>query len=352
MPRPDLHNSVQVQRNSCGKIGSPFYAALLSIALSNEDKNLPFWEVMDAWRGDPGSALLPLRLLAAVHDLVLDGRAGALALHFPAPEHPGDPHAAWPLLNELVAHERAFIEARLDDEIQTNEVRRCAVLLPGFFEIHRRSGGLPIHLAELGASGGLNLCWDQYGYRLGQSVWGDPDAELILETRCSGTLPPPAPLEVLSRRGCDIAPLDLCDASNRRRLMSFVWPDQFERLDRLRRAIDVAAEQQIDLVRSSAGDFVDQVLAQETVGAVKVIYHSIMWLYVPRLEREHIREAMASAGKRADSQTPLAWLRMEFDDDEQAALWLDYWPGAGHARERLAHCHYHGSSLDWIQAPT
>ncbi len=351
MPNDLVLEAVRGQIQSCSKIGSPFYAGLLEAALAEPRAELPFWNVMDAWTGNPLTALLPLRLLGAVHDLVLAERAGELALHFPRPQQPGDATAAWPLINELIARERAFVAARLNDELQTNEVRRCAVLLPGFLEIHRRSGGLPMHLAELGASGGLNLCWDRYRYALGDTTWGDPNAALLLETQWRGKAPPAgASLEVLSRRGCDISPLDLRVEANRRRLMSFVWPDQFERLELLRRALDVATHQSMEIVEQSAGDFVDDVLERETPDAVKVIYHSIMWLYVPHEEREHIRQAIAAAASSATAQSPLAWLRMEFDDAEHAGLWLDYWPGAGVERERLARCHYHGTSVEWIGA--
>ncbi len=73
-----------------------------------------------------------------------------------------------------------------------------------------------------------------------------------------------------------------------------------------------------------------------------------MWMYVPPAEREQIEAELQAAGQKATAANPLAWLRMEFVDDKHAALWLDYWPSNG--REKLANCHYHGTSIDWLAA--
>lgn len=42
------------------------------------------------------------------------------------------------------------------------------------------------------------------------------------------------------RRGCDLCPVDVNDERAALRLQSFVWPDQTERLQRLRAAMEVA----------------------------------------------------------------------------------------------------------------
>ncbi len=343
--------SVRFQQQSCGKLHSRFYADLLGCALADCEPDVPFWHVLDAWPGNPMAALLPLRLLGALHDLVLNGRASELAAHYPRPEleNSGDANSAWVELNDVIVRERAFIETRLDEEIQTNEVRRCAALLPGFLVINQRAQ-LPMNLAELGASAGLNLCWDHYHYALGTARWGDETSPLSLDTRWRGPTPPLSRIEVARRRGCDLSPLDLHNETDRRRLQSFVWPDHFERMDLLRRAIEAAKGQPIEVERSSAGDFVDEVLRERRPGEVTVIYHSIMWLYVPEEERERITEAISAAGRQATAESPLAWLRMEFVDGEKAALWLDYWPDhhTEHRREKLAHCHYHGTTIEWF----
>ena len=93
------------------------------------------------------------------------------------------------------------------------------------------------------------------------------------------------------------------EEADRRRLQSFVWPDQIERLELLQRAIDAASKLPIEVVPSTAGDFVDEVLRDQRPGEITVIYHSIMWLYVPSDEREHITEAINAAGRRATAES-------------------------------------------------
>jgi hypothetical protein len=352
MPKPSVVDSVRFQRGACLNLSSPFYAELLGCALDDAAEGIPFWDALDNWDGNPRSSLLTLRILGALHDLVLSGREASLAAAYPSEDFAGDPVTAWAELNSTIARNEAFIESRLDAQVQTNEVRRCAALMPGFLVVSKRAG-LPLRLAELGASAGLNLCWDMYRYQIGDVSWGNESAPLTLATTWHGDPPPMVPVEVRSRRGCDISPLDMSSEDDRRRLQSFVWPDQRERLTLLRRAIGAASKQQLDLVQMSAGDFVDEVLSDPPQGEVTVIYHSIMWLYVPENEQIRIAEAIERAGQRATHDSPVAWLRMEFVDGNSAALWLDYWPNPDgentpHVRERLADCHYHGTSVTWF----
>lgn len=351
MPKQSLVDSVQFQQASCGNLNSPFYSELFACALADTGPGTPFWEVLDAWTGNPVTARLPLRILGAVHDLVLAGRAEALAAEYPRPGVPGDAKAAWPLVNELITREWNFVASRLNDQVQTNEIRRCSALLPGFLEIARRAER-PLRLAELGASAGLNLCWDAYRYRLGTYEWGNEASAIALEIDWTGDAPPSARIEIANRKGCDISPLDMRIDDDRRRLRSFVWPDHPERMERLSAAIDAAANERLNIVKMSAGDFVDQVLSERRDGEATVIYHSIMWAYVPKAERDAITLAITRASESATADSPLAWLRMEAVAVNAAALWLDYWPdpsGAeGHIRERLAHCHFHGTSVDWF----
>jgi hypothetical protein len=351
MPKQALIDAVKFQQQSCKNIGSPFYCNLLACALNEPALELPFWDALDKFEGNPMSTLSTLRILGALHDLVLSGKAESLAATFPQDDCPGDAAKAWHELNAVIAKHRAFIDSRLKSQVQTNEVRRCAALVPGFLEVSARAG-LPLRLAELGASAGLNLCWDSYRYRFGDVEWGNDDALLTLETDWYGNPPKIGPIQIAGRRGCDLSPLDMADANDRRKLQSFIWPDQPARKNMIRRAIRATERTSPDLEKMPAGDFVADVLDARQHGEVTVIYHSIMWMYVPEEERRAITTAIEEAGRSATASNPLAWLRMEFVDSETAALWLDYWPSTAspHLRERLADCHYHGTSVRWYGA--
>ena len=64
--------------------------------------------------------------------------------------------------------------------VQTNEVRRSALLLPAFFLVSREAQGRPLYLLEIGTAAGLNLLWDRYGYDYGNGLRsGDLDLNPI-----------------------------------------------------------------------------------------------------------------------------------------------------------------------------
>ena len=76
--------------------------------------------------------------------------------------------AARASLDAAAGHRRAA--ARRTRSTQTNEVGRCAALLPALTQLAvdapgaPHGGGRPLGLVEVGASAGLNLLVDRYGY--------------------------------------------------------------------------------------------------------------------------------------------------------------------------------------------
>jgi hypothetical protein len=160
--------------------------------------------------------------------------------------------------------------------------------------------------------------------------------------------PPPigAPVRVIERLACDIAPVDLEDPPQRLRLRAYVWADQRERLSRLEGAIELARVHGPRVERADAAKWVRARLHEKVEGSATVLYHSIMWQYMPPATQEDIRASLEDAGDRATSAAPLVWLRFEpLDSISRPELRLTLWPGA---REfRLAVAHPHGGSVSW-----
>lgn len=333
------------QAEACDALGSPFTARLCRLLPGLLDAATETGRRVLAWPGDPRADALPLRLCGGLHRLVIAGRDPALAAAYP-PNDVGDDALSAAVAAALRRHDAA-LSAALDSPPQTNEIARSGMLLPGFLAVARQTG-LPLALAEIGSSGGLNLLFDRFSYRYGALSWGDPASPVRIEPEAR-PVPPPldGEIAVASRHGCDIAPIDVATTEGRTRVRSYVWADQDARLRRLDGAIALARLHPFSLEKADAADFVARRIAARPPGAAFVLFHSIMWQYLPRGTKDAIIGLLDEAGARATRAAPLARLRMEPRDprDGWATLSLTTWPG-GETR-RLAKCDFHGRWIEW-----
>ena len=127
-------------------------------------------------------------------------------------------------------------------------------------------------------------------------------------------------------------------------MLSFLWPDQTERIERLRAALDFAARVPIVLDTMDADDWLEQRLrGGPSSGVATVVFHSIVWQYLPNTTKEKVRAVLAAAGAEASPTNPLLWLRMEPAGPLLADLRLTTWPGG--AEEVVAEVGYHGAGI-------
>jgi len=335
------------QAEACDDLGSPFTARLCRM-LPALVAGTATGERLAGWSGDLRHDALALRLTGGLHRLMLTGADAGLAGAYP-PAEVDDAALAAAVRAAIVAHD-ALLAAHLDSPPQTNEVARSGMLLPGFLEIARQFN-LPLALNEIGASAGLNLFFDRFRYAYGDAVWGDIGSPVHLAPAVRGAAPDlSGALSVASRDGCDVSPVDSSAEDGRLRLTSYVWPDQPARLARLGGAIEIAAGHDGPLVREDADAFVARRLAARLPGQAFVLFHSIMWQYMPETTRQAIEDRMQAAGLSASRNAPIAWLRMEpvVAGDAFATLTLTSWPG-GETR-RLARCDYHGRWIEMLPA--
>jgi hypothetical protein len=343
--REDMLDALRRQSTACAALGSSLYADLLDgLALDYEGRGITWRLLADR----PERALhdaVPLRLLGAVHRIVLRGDAPALAARYPSAGGDGRPVDVADVLAVLETHAQE-IATELGTAVQTNEVARCALLVVGFTALARESG-LPLRLLEVGASAGLNLNWDRYWYDTGSSRTGDPTSAV----RFDATTEPPAWAEavdvsgdaqVAEARGCDASPLDPTEPSDRRRLLSFVWPDQLARFARLQAALEIAATHPPTVEEADAGEWIARALDVPAPGTCTVVYHSIVWQYLGEDSRALLRAALRQAGSVATPERPLAWLRME-PAGPVTDLRVTTWPGS--IQRTLAHGGYHGQGV-------
>jgi hypothetical protein len=343
---------LKLQARICAAMGSPFSAALLERAAEAAAQGAaPMADLFAPWAEASRESLLAdavaLRWLGATHDLALCGEDAAVSNAWPSPERPVDADGAWAALQPAMRDRPQRLADFMGHEPQTNEVRRSVGLLGGFLEA-AQAAALPMRLFELGASAGLNQLWDRYHYALGDGgTWGEAASPVAIDTAWRG---PPPRLEtgvaVATRAACDRAPIDLSRPEARRRLRAFVWADQFDRLARLDAAVGLALASGVRVEAMDALAFVrDRVRPQ--AGSLGVIYHSVVWQYLPAATQAALESEIAALGRQAGADAPLAWLRMEPRPPDLAIMEirLTLWPG-GEDR-RLGRCHPHGAWVEW-----
>lgn len=307
------------QKNACDALGSPLTAALVQFFHDDFVADGMIARLTRGWQGDPLNDNVPLRLAGFVHYTALAGRtdiarffASCGGAFSPARDMPALRASLTTMFAETEDAARKFLR-RVP---QTNETGRAALLLLGFSEIARRTGQ-PLRLCEMGASAGLNLFFDQFHYRLstakGPRQWGPADSPLTLSSAWRGLAPPDllAHVPVADRRGCDLAPVDLTDATEQLVLQSWIWGDMAERRARLLAAIDIALAAPPQLDRADAAGWVASQIMQRPTGQTTVLYHSIVWPYLDVAQRMAIESSFAQAGESVTPDTPLAWLKLD-----------------------------------------
>ena len=349
-----LAGALRIQAGHCARLGSPLYADLLERSAVDAEGGGPVAQLLRGHEGDPAGSMLALRLMGAVHRRVLEGALPDLESHY---RHSGVPsgcigpkrntadgEGAWAAFRQALAEDAAAIRELLDRPVQTNEVGRCAALLPGFLSVTEETG-LPLRLLEVGASAGLTLRWDRYRYECDDFAWGDPASPVRIDFALEGRPPTVAEVKVVERRGCDLRPVDPATEAGRLTLLSFVWVDQVGRLQRLRAALAAAGETPVSIDGAGAVEWVSRQLSSPHREVATVVFHSIVMQYLPERERLDFERLMLEAGKAASAAAPLAWLRME-PAGEHAEVRLVCWPG-GEDR-LLARVGYHGNPVQLL----
>ncbi|MBB5632749.1 hypothetical protein BKA04_000972 [Cryobacterium mesophilum] len=244
--------------------------------------------------GDPG-------IVALIDELPLQKRQPNLV--FAAARLLGSPIGGYPAFRAWLSANWPAVAFEAERRMtQTNEPRRCAALLPA---LARLDG--PLALLELGASAGLCLYPDRYSYRYGDGDWLHPasgPSTVTIETALSGStgetleradtahwIPHELP-GIAWRAGIDLHPLDVRDDEDVCWLETLVWPEQEERLARIRAAIAIVRENPPTLFRGDALDRLEDVAATRPTGTTLVVVTSAMLVYVPYLQRMRLVDAI------------------------------------------------------------
>lgn len=313
---------------------SPLYQHLTEV-IADEPRLL---EVLNAMEHLPRHNVL----FAGVQYLMMRDGGGELAAFYP--NFAATPRKLEgvdiPFTEFVLDHLAELLEIGRTRYTQTNECRRCSALLPAIWA----TGVRRFHLVDFGTSAGLNLHLDRYRYRWGDTEWG-PDSAVELETEMRGIDVLPSEIEVLSRTGLDLNPIDPGDPDDRRWLEALVWPEHHRRRHRLIAALDLAAAYQVGRVAGDGLTRLPQVLNELPGNDPAVVVNSFILNQFSSEDRERYEQILVEA--REDR--PIYRVSMEWLDPSTDAADLEIDDGSG--LRQIGRGQPHGEWLELYARP-
>jgi hypothetical protein len=234
---------------------------------------------------------------------------------------------------------------------QTNEVGRCATLLPAL------PAG-PLAIVEVGASAGLCLLLDKYHYDYGFAQAGDPSSPVHIECRAHGSVPVPGTIPYITwRRGLDLNPLDLRDDEDAQWLVACVWPDHPVRRRRLEAAISVARTNPPVVVAGDLTTDLAALLVDAPKDAQLVVFHSATLFYIADEQKEGLVNVLTETSHTRD----VVWISNEgcgaipelaaiapAGEERRGILGRTLLSRGKRVDSVLATAHPHGAELTWL----
>ncbi|BCW88382.1 hypothetical protein sos41_15210 [Alphaproteobacteria bacterium SO-S41] len=298
-------------------------------------------------------------LFAAVHYALLDGAEHALRCYYSHLLKRGEAEAeiglgTYGVFRDFVMTHRAVIDPLIAARVtNTNEVRRCSFLRAGYATIAARTNQ-KLHIVELGPSAGLNLNWDRYAYHYvhadGRVLDGGPASNLTIDSAWRGETPPPVPSGppvVAARIGLELNPVDLTSAEDRRWLLALLWPGLPDRIERMRKALEIAVQFPPPIRVGDALAHLPEELEKVAPGSAAIVAHSMVTYQWNQPMWDRLEAILTEASARR----PIFRL---FQDSIERSLDPAKYPlrlriyDAGAMREEvLGEVHHHGAWVDW-----
>ena len=325
---------------------SPLYEHL-SLHIARDPEILEL--ATHAQKGQP----VPNLLLGAVQFLLLQHvqreQHPLSAFYFSIPAFSSERADVYPLFRTFCFEHWDEIQRLLATHlVQTNEVRRCACLLPTFELIAHRTKRRPLSLVEIGASAGLNLLWDRYGYDYGEGRrCGDEHSSVQLlctlrGEKCPG-LPTTFPL-VASRIGIDLHPIDVHDPEATLWLRALIWPEHEKRIRLLSNALMIAQQDTPQLLAGDALALLPDVMAAVPTDTTLCLYHTFVINQFAPEDRQCLEALFAEEARRRDLYIiSIVWLVGEFP-----SLHLTAYERGVKTEQVLAKCSGHARWMEWL----
>jgi hypothetical protein len=322
---------------------SPLYRSLALTAADDPDLVAIIAET-------PRRQPIPLSFLAAVHFVLASHPDAALAAWYPTvsgrPVAGGDPAPAF--RSFVLAHRDEIAGLTRNRLVQTNEVGRCALLLPALARVAAMAR-LPLAVVDVGCSAGLNLRFDDYRYVYstsgGQIVVDPSRSDVELTCDLTGDVPP---LEagmppVAGRVGLDQNPLDVTREEDAAWIRALVWPDQRRRHERLAAALRRAAADPPTIVKGDALEVLPDVVGSLPRHAAACVVHS----HVMNQLESDARDEFDAILHRIAEDRPCYRIASEWLLTDTPTLELTTYDGPSTVHVMLGQADKHGAWLDW-----
>jgi hypothetical protein len=287
---------------------------------------------------------VPNVFFAAVHFLLAETPEHDLAQFYRSvSDHPQPASNAGPAFRDFVLSNRASLIPLLETRItQTNEVSRCAFLLPALTTVYRSAGGLPLALIDVGCSAGLHLRWDHYYYDYGVVHAGDSSAAVVITCELRGFRTPPVPARFPActfRLGIDLSPVDLRNPIDRRWFEALIWPEHTGRRSLARAAIEELLRDPPQIVEGDATHVLDAQLRKVPSDTSLVVYNSAALCQGGPADEHAIAEVLNAWSSRR----PIHWLHCEGEE-----VVLRDVNNRRVSETKLANKDGHGRWLEWL----
>lgn len=285
---------------------------------------------------------VPNMIFASIQFLLMRGEESPLRQFYPSLVDDPMPldDVAQPFKEFALEHEERIVELGSTRYTQTNECKRCIALLPAIW-----STGLDrFHLVDLGASAGLNLALDRYRYRWNEIEWG-PDSSVELQARSRGGRVQPREIEILSRTGLDLNPIDASDPDDRDWLVALIWPEHHERRRRLERALELVAEASFEMISGDANETLPDVFDRIPAGEPMIVVNSMVLMQLNVSERERLYQLLNAEREKR----PLH--RVSFELLAAGDEWVTLAVDRGSGLIQIGQAHPHGEWVDLYARP-
>lgn len=289
---------------------------------------------------------------AAIHYLLLSGIEHPLSTFYPTlTANPGSVSTVYPAFRSFcltyATQIREVMNSRL---VQTNEVRRCACMLPAFEIIYQLGQGRPMAIIEVGTSAGVNLLWDHYSYNYGDTQIHSSQAsglQLNCELRGEREVPFPQHMPTVSLRiGLDLHPININNADALLWLRALIWPEHLERVARLQSALEVVRQHRPLVMAGDALKLLPMIMANVPFDMTLCVFHSFTLNQFSPEARKRFAAILIEASKHREI------FRLSYEalipQAKDPLLDLYLYVQGTEMRQLVARASAHGNWLEWL----